>query len=322
MVLTARKAAQHIEHVLGGALGSTIPPLDVVNQAASVMENSRKWAYLLRSTQALNFRGPQSGTIGIFTTVDKTLVDPALTTYDFVPGDTITASLLGAELGTYDVVSQDKTAGKIVLDATNLTTDAAPIVYTMNQARILLPSDFGRLVSLHGASNGTFREVYPDSLSGILEEEEYFNANTRFTTGYHVEWNSGPDKAQPVATLRLTPEPSAGEFDALSAVYYRVWTEATSDADVLPLPQYMEAVFLQYCRALALGYDASVSSTAAMSAAIDAVEVGPIYRSAARRDSSQQLDTGPARNRGIEAASTGISLTDALGRSQASGSFF
>jgi len=319
MVLVARKVSAYIKHALGGELSADVPCLDVANQAAVSMESSRKWSYLIRSARGLNFRSPVTGTGATYTAATKTLTGTELGSYLYVPGDSVSITFGGAPFGTYDIVGSDAAAGTVTLDAPALTANVIELGFTVNQPRILLPSDFGRLISLHGATNGSLRYIYPDSISGLVEEEAYFNANTSFTTGYHVEWNSGADKTQPVATLRITPEPTAGEFDALSAVYYREWPDLTADDDIVPIPSYMEALYIQFCRAFAIGYEGSGETIAAMQGAVAAVQAGPIYRNAVVRDSAQQLEEGRIRNRGISSAvDGGVSLTDALARTQTS----
>jgi len=149
--------------------------------------------------------------------------------------------------------------------------------------------------------------------------------NTSFSVWYAIEWVQTEEKSQPVATLKVWPAPRNDVWDDLSLVYRRGWLPLTSDDDVVSVPDWLEPLYLQYVRAFAAGYDEGdtpLERLAALDQAIGFVEGGNIYKAAKRRDVAVQPSYGPASGRAIRPSGHRLTISEALARSQTSGSFF
>ena len=301
MVLTARRARDYVEHILGGDVSTDIGVFDILNQAGEHMEGTREWVYLSRSMKRLDFRASVTGTAGTWVNSTQTLTDTgAFTGYTYVPGDEIEVTVAGVEKGFYKIsAATDNTLTLVCALADGTWT------YTVRTPRVALPSDFSRIVSVFGV-NGYTRSTFATTTSQLLRVDTLALTQNNFVTGYALEWNSATEKSQPVATLRIWPEPDVDEFSALAAVYLRSWPTIDSDDDVLPLPTYMENLYLQYARAFAAGYDAGgtiLERAAAQAQALGMLRESEAYKDAAKRDSSGQSNLGRAPLRAIRSSS-------------------
>ena len=305
MVLTARRAADFITNVLGGTVSAEIGVFDVLNQAGEQVEASRNWVYLKRSMRSLAFRAPVVATSGTWVNSTQTLtLAAAFATYTYVPGDEVVVTISDVESGTYKITGKSATVPD---DAITVDCDLADGTwdFTIKVPRIQLPTDFGRIISVYGV-NGFTRTSFPTSTSELMRIDTLALVQNNFVTGYALEWNSATAKSQPVATLLLWPEPAVAEFDALSAVYLRNWPTITSDDDIIPIPPYMENLYLQYVRAFAAGYDAGVDvmeRVQAQGVALAAVRKSDTYMDAAKRDSAGQADMGKSPKRAVRVSS-------------------
>lgn len=329
MVLTARRANEFVTNILGGTAATEVGGFTLLNQAGVQMQNSRLWNCNLRTTTKLPFRAPVVGTAGTYDyvgTASATLtLASAFDDYSYVPGDVVTFTLAagGGTVGHAKVLA--RTSGNVLSVQYNADIgDAASVDFDVDVSHVLLPTDFGTHVDLFGTRSFT-RYAYAASLSEMIESDTNQLVSTSFLTLYGIEWAQGADKEQPVATLKVWPEPSQATWDELSLIYRRGWLELTSDDDIVPIPEWLENLYIQYVRAFAAGYEdgkSPLERLAALETALKLVRTGEVYADAKRRDVSMQPNYGPARHVAIAPSSSGQSISDALGRSQTYGSFF
>ncbi len=299
MVLTVRQALKFAEDATGGPLPVETGGRALLARAGSVMESARDWLYMRRTTKALMLRPQVSGSSAVYEPSDKSVtLANAFDGYTFVPGDTISLLLSGSSAGTYGVVSRDS-GNKLITDS---TIEAGPVAvdFTMDTGRIALPSDFGRMDKVYGKESFV-RQTFAASTSELLLLDSTALTGEGFTTGYAIEWNQATDVSQPVPTLRLWPEPSALDFEGLMATYYRAFPEFTSDDDLVPIPPFMETLYLQYVRAFALGYDGG-GPKYDLDDALMKVRGGIIFRDAASRDAATQRNRGRLEVRAVRRA--------------------
>jgi hypothetical protein len=98
--------------------------------------------------------------------------------------------------------------------------------------------------------------------------------------------------------LELYPTPAATDATALKVYYRAGWAGPLADADGarIPIPAYLEAVYLEALIAFAMGREerdvADVGTRVAM------VEAGPLFSAALRQDAALQTNHGPLRGGG------------------------
>lgn len=329
MVLTARRAKDFITNILGGDAASEVSGFFLLNQAGRQLTNSRKWNCDLRSTSKLEYRAPVVGAAATYDHVGTTSATITLASafddYTYTPGDVVTMTLTSGTdtVGQAKVLS--KTSGNVIsVELNTVVPDATSISFDLDTSHVLLPADFGSHVELFG-TRSFLRYAYSASITELMDNETNQLVAASFSSGYAIEWAQASEKAQPQATLKVWPEPSASTWDELSLVYRRGWLDLTSDDDVISIPDWLEGTYIQYVRAFAAGYEDGTSPlerVAALDAAIASVENGHIYARAKRHDENMQPTYGPPRNLAIQPASGSESITEALGRSQTYGTFF
>ncbi len=328
MVLTARRAQEFVEDILGGNAREAVDAFTLMNQAGIQMQSSRLWNCNVRTYSKLAYRLPFTGTSATYdhvgTTATITLTG-AFTSYNFVPGDVVTLTVTGqTSTGGQARVLGRTDANVIRVELNTFFADASSVDFAMDTSHVALPVDFGTQTALTGTRSFT-RYTYTASLTEVMEYETNELINTSFSVWYAIEWVQGDEKSQPVATLKVWPEPNGDVWDELSLVYRRGWLPLTSDDDVVSIPDWLEPLYLQYVRAFAAGYEdgqTPLERVAALDTAIGLVENGNIYASAKRRDVATQPSYGPASGRAIKPAGHTLSISGALARSQTSGSFF
>ena len=329
MVLLASRAQEFVTNILGGEAASEVSGFTLLNMAGVQMQNSRLWNCNLRTTSKLAFRAPVVGLAATYAhvgtdTATLTLTD-AFAAYEPVPGDVVILTLASGTETTGQVKVLSKTSSSVLSVEYNATiADASSVNFDIDVSHVLLPADFGTQVDLFGTRSFT-RYAYAASLSEMVENDTNQLVSTSFLTLYGIEWAQAAEKAQPVATLKVWPEPTQSTWDELTLVYRRGWLELENEDDVVSIPDWMEPLYIQYVRAFAAGYEdgqTPVERLRALEVAIARVEAGRIYANAKRRDVSMQANYGPARHVAISPSATEQSISDALGRSQTYGSFF
>jgi len=294
MSLTARRAIEYVTQILGGSVSDEISALAVLNEAGELLEGSREWAYLVRSTGDLHFRPTVTGSAASFgyATGLLTLVG-GFSAYTYVPGDTVSIDIAGTTFGTYHINSK-ASADALTIQHTLSADIPAVLNFTVHTSRIQLSTEVGRILNVYG-TDGFTRTAFASTASELMRIDTLALVQNSFVTGYALQYNQATPASQPVPTLLLWPQPSVQEYDALSVVYLRNWPELTSDADIVPIPAYMEGLYFQFVRAVAAGYDAGESVSQRMEAAAKAVAVvmnGPQYQIAANRDAAGQSKIG------------------------------
>jgi len=299
--MRASQAVQYIEAHLRGALATEFDAYEIIAQAATTLETLANWSYLIRTQNRLSFRASVAGTAATYTASNKTVtLAGAFTGYTLIPGDSITLDDAGATLGTFHIVSKTD-ANTLVIDSAALTSDISGTVgFSLNTARVALPSDFGRTVSIHRNRPGGGGVV----MATPQELQEFDSANSSgsvYSIACAVEYASLTATEIPTPTLRIWPHPTTEELDALTLIYARKWPEINSDEDVLPIPAYMNALFLEALRAFASAYD----NSAMLGPAVDAIRDGRLFLAACRADSGSQSYVGTIMNGAIRPRSWG-----------------
>jgi len=171
-----------------------------------------------------------------------------------------------------------------------------------NQSYVTLPSDVEELLSIISTQSlGYLIEmVTPDHMEQLRQLGLTMTgpsvthaclARTEPTQGY----------ALPSVRLDIYPTPTAAVTDAIAVRYRSSWTSIPSDllqAGVplldnqyqIPIPKYVDALFISYVRAFAQAYEDE-----GLSQRIAEIEAGPILATALTKDGLLQRDLGRIR---------------------------
>lgn len=174
---------------------------------------------------------------------------------------------------------------------------SALVGLTISQSYTTLPPDFGEILTIEYTSGSTNR-VMQTTLSEIARYRSVLGA----IPGYilFVALNNLPDPTTgvPAPILEVHPTPQATDTSALTMFYRATWVDlANSDQTFIPVPPWMEALYIQTVRATAWGYQNDD-----MGARMAAVMQGPEWLAAIQYDRKLQWSHGPLKNGALETA--------------------
>ena len=102
----------------------------------------------------------------------------------------------------------------------------------------------------------------------------------------------------PQPILEVHPTPQATTSGALTMFYRETWTDlANSDQTYIPVPPWMESLYIQAVRATAWGYQDET-----MGARMASIMQGPEWLAAVTYDRKLQWSHGPLKNGALETA--------------------
>lgn len=186
---------------------------------------------------------------------------------------------------------------------------ARPISIVAGQDWAALPDDAEEIVSLIAKGGLGWRieltspdqiELFRNTLAPQVFDSVYYAAISRPWAQSNGTTPLVAGTAFPAARLDLYPTPNASQPDAMILRYRAGWTPVsgetnavTPDSYIMPVPPYVEALLISYCRAFATAYEDE-----GLTARLTEIDNGPIWNAAAIKDGIQQRDYGqlpPAR---------------------------
>lgn len=279
--MRALDVTAHIVGDLEGPLANAHDAFDIINRAAMAMEAVKPWRYLVRTTRSLAFRAPVTGSAATFTGSTSTLSKTgAFASYTLVPGDYVSLTLNGTEYGNFRVLTRVSDDAITVENDTVTATFTGTATFDLDVSRVALPSDVGRILTVYGERSYNNTAI-PSNIFQLSYLDTQTLSTANFVTGYTIQWERTTEKSIPTQILRVWPEPQSAQVAALHANYLRKWPAVTSDQDVLPLPEYMDALFLEYAKAFARSYDESMD----LGPQLDAIRLSGVFTSADIMDS-------------------------------------
>ncbi len=190
-------------------------------------------------------------------------------------------------LDPHDVLNE---AGRVLLSLREWNWAKRPptgLAFVAAQTWIALPADFGSIVSLTPA-NGLARAVQQTT---SLEVQRYRSLLSMVPSYvYFVAVAHAPEAVTgiPKPRLEVYPTPGANEAGALQLVYRARWVDLSEDQDdLVPVPDWIESLYVQLVRATAWGY---LENDMGMHLA--KVINNPLWNAAGLRDSAQQHEHG------------------------------
>jgi hypothetical protein len=103
--------------------------------------------------------------------------------------------------------------------------------------------------------------------------------------------DTGVDGGPVRARLDLWPTPSQDELDRVMVYYRRGWQSCDSDNALIPIPDWIESLYVALVRAYARGYERE--SEASLEQRIAEVKAGPQFAAAMLRDKEMVAHMGP-----------------------------
>lgn len=170
---------------------------------------------------------------------------------------------------------------------------------TASQAWIVLPADFGSVVSLE----------FADSLNGSLVKSTGANVSKLsspplvegpLTFFWWLPYEGSAALGAPEPRIYLHQAPSTNEVDAVRLIYRAGWTKLSGDGDIAVVPSWCETLLRQLVVAFARGYVEEDVMT--LDERLEKIKNGSIFSGCARRDGLVRTNLGQMQGGAAEMA--------------------
>lgn len=192
----------------------------------------------------------------------------------------------------------------------NVATRATAAVDTVSGTNYCLlssASDFGEVIDVQ-VTNSTTTMVRVVTMAEILRWRTSQLTGTGF--GYRVAFSWRTISSLQVPVMEIWPTPTASSTGTFTLMYRAKWVDVTDDNTILVLPQFMEPVLTQFCRAFARGLEDHEGGS--LETRLAEVEKGAVFAAATSQDGAMQTNFGPMRGSALDWNSQSICdpLTD------------
>lgn len=200
---------------------------------------------------------------------------------------------LGDEIDTIFVINQ---AGNYLvgLEAWNwLLRPPAYLTLSAGQEYVSLPSDFGRMEHVQMSPSLTNTFNWTDISTIVDLRTSGVNIGTLEYWGAVAYPGIAATGVNPDPRLEIYPTPASTSVNAMRVVYRSRWktqTNPANDSDYIPIPEFMEPLFVQILRAFARGLEEE--DDASLSKRLLEIHQGPVYMAASKMDAQYQTDMG------------------------------
>jgi hypothetical protein len=209
-----------------------------------------------------------------------------LATLKYMP-DHLTAQEVANEAGEY----------LVGMRAWNWLLQTTVLDFVADQNYVALPNNFRSLVYLELSSSRT-QSIYPATLREIVELR---TAGIGQPQDYVYAISARQQVGAPIYSIELFPTPGSDGDDALTLVYRAGWQEVSSDTTTFSMPEWIESLYKQIVRAMVRGLTdedkaEAMGDFSGMGRRLEAIEQGPHYRNAKRKDTELSPSRGTLRN--------------------------
>jgi len=162
------------------------------------------------------------------------------------------------------------------------------------QSWVALPSDCEEIVSIISTQSlGYLIEMITPDRMEQLRQLGLTMTGPSITHATFTRVPESPGSALPAVRLDIYPTPTGNITDAIAVRYRSNWTEiasGASDSYEIPIPKYVDALYIAYIRAFAQAYEDE-----GLSNRIVEIEAGPLLATALTKDGILQRDFGRVR---------------------------
>jgi len=317
-MLTAGQVGQYMRHTLGGDIPPSLDVTALINQAGEHLMSMRAWKFLERPQADLDLRGKitltgatyydnQAGTPPASVTNYTIESTGAFANYTFLDGDQIAITGgANATEGLYKVASRFND-DEIVLKSSigSAADEDMDIAGTMELDSVALPADFAEVIG-YNATDSLINSLEFVTLGELLKFKTQQIQVTSFNFYGAIIWpemnTAGPTVPFPI--LKIWPTPTTNDARGLTIFYRAGWVKITDDSDIVQIPPWVEAFFVQMAQAWARGF--MEEDTASLTQRLLELDQSPLYASAIRRDGMLQPNYGPLRGGAVERMPQGI----------------
>lgn len=290
MKLTVRHIADHLRLAIGAEVKG-LSAVEVINLAGAWLAGAHAWAFYENTYVGLTLRGDFSRTAAVWDASALTLTKAgSFANWKLFTGDLITATGgTGITPGNYAI--SEKISADTVKLATSMGTSTSDVAFTLTHGRkdvLHVPDGLEEIQGIdaaEGNSSGLAGFITKAELARIRAAQpivtvpgRYYLAPFWFGTPRRERW------------CEVYPEPTELAVGYFRAYGRGTWLEVTDDESVVDLPDYMNHVFIEACRAFVRGYQQPESDP--LGPALADLAQGPLFDAALRVDSTFVPDIG------------------------------
>lgn len=294
--LTVRLLEGLVKYEVGASPGTPLEFRELVNQAGEHLVSMHAWRWLDGRQARLRLRPSIDLTGATWTEATLRITKTgAFTNYSWLSADTLeVTSGTGATTGTYEVASRVD-ANTITLRtsigaAANGQTDIAA---TMRNDQIALPSDFDmQSITAWAMKRGLTGWVEMTGEATMLNLRAF---GTERTIGFWtlLRYVRGVDGGQAVPRLEISTVTDSADEELV--IFYRGgWKEPATDDEVLCPPSWMNLLFIEVLKAVAMGTEES--ELGSLDARLTKLRMGVLFADAKNRDLMAQVTLGAPEN--------------------------
>lgn len=306
MVLTYGMVYDQIRYELGGSPRGPVDMRRIVDYAGEYLVAAHEWKWTNGRPAHLETRAKLDAQTSVTWTASTKRVTKtgAFASYTFVDGDEmrITGGT-DATTGRYKII-QKANDNSVVLATQPGSTDQTDYEYAEIELNtVKLPDDFDSLISIHGTDSITnrIRLVDYDQLLRLRTTQVDVTSSAYYSAALTYV---GDNKRVPV--LEIYPTPATTTEEQFVMMYRSGWlrggddgarvtsvasTTGETDKTKLPIPEWMEPLFLEMCREAAQGWTRPENGT--MSQRLTRVMSGDHFQAMKRKDRRAQPYYGP-----------------------------
>jgi len=279
---------------------SAVSGLDIVNEVGEWLIGTHPWKFLEGREGLLNLRGSISITAGTTNASPGTTLTStgSFTDYTFLDGDRVSiTSGTGVTAGSYDIASS--TDDTLVLK-TSPGASGSAIVATLDLPTIALPANFGEMQS--GAAIQAKDNIVSSLVFVPMQDVVQRRSSPTVASASWVFFGALAHNSLMEPILEVYPTPSSNSAEHFRILYLAKWDPVLNDTDQVPVPAYMEGLFLMACTEYARGL--FEEDTMPLYERLGRVEASTIYNQCVRQDGRIQRSYG--RLRGGAVSPTGM----------------
>ena len=219
---------------------------------------------------------------------------------------------LGGQPSIVSGVTQNQRIAEIVNQAGNYLFSkqwrfrertGRPVSLVANQSWAAMPGDAEEIISLITKAGLGWRvelttpdqlELFRSTMFPAMLGSVYYAALSRPWADAGGVTPLVAGTAFPAVRMDLYPTPNATSTDAIIMRYRAGWTSVSGETDavtpvgyIIPVPPYVEALLVSYCRAFAMAYEDE-----GLTARLLEIDNGPVWNAAAIKDGIAQRDYG------------------------------
>lgn len=198
-----------------------------------------------------------------------------------------------SEVDAYGVLNRSGEALVSMHSWTWLLRPPTSLDLVASQYWVDLPTDFAEIVAPPTCTGLSTNSLELVSVQRILEARNGLTAITPAAFRGAIVYTAGTTTVPPTARIELDQAPSADAADAITLFYRAGWVPLAAETDLVPIPSWIEQLYIQVVLAHALGMELPEEGN--VEQRMESVLASRSFQTAKARDGRAQQSFGQMR---------------------------